>query len=76
MQAEAWPMAPSLGREWHVPGPATQDGIVQGPYEKSASSASCKLIIEMLTAMKRHPSEGGPEVMGMNKFWHPKMNWY
>ena len=30
----------------------------------------------MLTAMKRHPSEGGPEVMGMNKFWHPKMNWY
>ena len=30
----------------------------------------------MLTAMKRHPSEGGPEVMEMNKFWHPKMNWY
>ena len=27
MQAGAWPMAPSLGREWHVPGPATQDGI-------------------------------------------------
>ena len=26
--------------------------------------------------MKRHPSEGGPEVMEMNKFWHPKMNWY
>ena len=76
MQAEAWPMVPSLGREWHVPGPATQDGIVQGPYEKSASSSSCKLIIDMLTAMKRHPSEGGPEVMGMNKFWHPKMNWY
>ncbi|GIT70283.1 MAG: hypothetical protein Ct9H300mP28_00970 [Pseudomonadota bacterium] len=35
MQAGAWPMAPSLGREWHVPGPATQDGVVQGPYEKS-----------------------------------------
>ncbi|GIT07310.1 MAG: hypothetical protein CM1200mP30_09400 [Pseudomonadota bacterium] len=30
----------------------------------------------MITAMKRHPSEGGPEVMEMNKFWHPKMNWY
>ena len=30
----------------------------------------------MLSAMKRHPSEGGPEVMEMNKFWHPKMNWY
>ena len=76
MQAWAWPMAPSLGREWHVPGPATQDGIVQGPYEKSSSYASCELIIDMLTSMKRHPSEGGPEVMEMNKFWHPKMNWY
>ena len=26
--------------------------------------------------MNRHPSEGGPEVMEMKKFWHPKMNWY
>ena len=76
MQAKTWPMAPSLGLEWHVPGPATQDGIVQGPYENTSSSASCNLIINMLTAMKRHPSEGGPEVMEMNKFWHPKMNWY
>ena len=31
MQANAWPMAPSLGREWCVPGPATQDGLVPGP---------------------------------------------
>ncbi|MDE0111124.1 MAG: ester cyclase, partial [Albidovulum sp.] len=27
IQAGAWPMSPSLGREWHVPGPATQDGL-------------------------------------------------
>ena len=76
MQAGAWPMAPSLGREWQVPGPATQDGIIQGPYDESSSSSTCQLIIDMLTAMKRHPSEGGPEVMEMNRFWHPKMNWY
>ena len=76
MQALAWPMTPSLGREWQVPGPATQDGIIQGPYDESRSSATCQLIIDMLTAMNRHPSEGGPEVMKMNKFWHPKMNWY
>jgi len=30
MQANAWPMAPSLGREWCIPGPATQDGLVSG----------------------------------------------
>ena len=33
LQAGAWPMAPSLGREWQVPGPATQDGLVSGPRD-------------------------------------------
>ena len=27
MQAGVWPMAPSLGRDWRVPGPASQDGL-------------------------------------------------
>ncbi len=76
MQASAWPMSPSLGREWHVPGPATQDGLVQGPYDDTISRRSCQHIIDMLTAMKRHPSEGGPEVMEMERYWHPKMSWY
>ena len=35
MQAQAWPMQPGLGRHWHVPGPATQDGIVVAPYDLS-----------------------------------------
>jgi hypothetical protein len=26
--------------------------------------------------MKRHPSQGGPEVMEMPRFWHEKTNWY
>ena len=76
IQASAWPMAPSLGREWHVPGPATQDGLVEGPYDETVSRQSCQHIIDMLTAMKRHPSEGGPEVMEMERYWHPKMSWY
>ena len=37
MQAKAWPMAPSLGREWAVPGPASQDGLVPGPHDAQAS---------------------------------------
>ena len=76
LQAHAWPMAPSLGREWQVPGPATQDGIVSGPYDEGAGNASRRHIIDMLTALKRHPAEGGPEVMEMEKYWHPRMNWY
>ena len=76
MQASAWPMAPSLGREWQVPAPATQDGLVPGPYDTAASEASCGIIVEMLHYMKRHPAQGGPEVMEMPRFWHPRMSWY
>lgn len=76
LQAGAWPMAPSLGRELHVPGPATQDGLVPGPYDVGASRASCDHIVEMLDFLKKHPSEGGPEVMEMERFWHPRMTWY
>jgi predicted ester cyclase len=76
MQAGAWPMTPSLGREWHVPAPAGNDGIVPGPYDAAAGSATCQHIIDMLEHMKRHPSMGGPEVMEMARFWHPRMTWY
>lgn len=76
MQASAWPLAPSLGREWHVPGPATQDGFVPGPYDEAVAATTRDLVVAMLTAMKRHPLEGGPEVMEMERYWHPRMNWY
>ena len=76
MQAGAWPMQPSLGREWHVPGPATCDGLVPGPYDAARGAATCAHIVEMLEYLKRHPSQGGPEVMEMERFWHPRMMWY
>ena len=76
MQANAWPMAPSLGLEYHIPGPATLDGIVPGPHDFDRAKASCDHIVEMLDHMKRHPSQGGPDVMEMPRFWHPRMNWY
>jgi predicted ester cyclase len=76
MQAGAWPQAPSLGREWHVPAPATQDGIVPGPYDPNASSRSRQLVSDMLIALLRHPAQGGPELMELDRFWHPRMSWY
>ena len=76
LQANAWPLAPSLGREWHVPGPSTCDGIVPGPYDMDKGTGSRQHIIDMLEHMKRHPSQGGPDVMEMDKFWHEKMSWY
>jgi predicted ester cyclase len=76
MQAGVWPMQPSLGREWHVPGPASNDGIAAGPYDEAAGALSCQHIVEMLEFLVRHPSQGGPEVMEMERFWHPRMTWY
>lgn len=75
MQAGAWPMAPSLGKEWCVPGPATQDGL-WSPYDGERGQVSKQIIVDMLDHMKRHPREGGPEVMEMERFWHPRMSWY
>ena len=76
MQAGAWPMAPSLGLEWHVPGPATHDGLVPGPWNEAQSQDSCDHIVVMLEYLKKHPTLGGPEVMEMERFWHPRMTWY
>ncbi|WP_271949101.1 ester cyclase [Ruegeria faecimaris] len=76
MQAKAWPMAPSLGQEFCIPGPATLDGIVRGPWDEAKSKASCDHIVSMLEHLEKHPSQGGPEVMEMERFWHPRMNWY
>lgn len=76
MQANAWPMAPSLGREFCVPAPASQDGLVPGPRDPERSRTSMQHVIDMLDHLKLHPSKGGPEVMQMDRYWHPRMNWY
>ena len=76
MQANAWPMAPSLGREWAVPAPATCDGLQTAPYDAAKGEATKRHIVDMLEHMKRHPSQGGPEVMEMDRFWHERMSWY
>lgn len=72
LQAWAWPMSPSLGREWCVPAPATQDGL----DPKGDGIKAQARVIDMLEHMSRHPAEGGPDVMEMQRFWHPKMMWY
>jgi predicted ester cyclase len=76
MQADAWPMTPSLGIEWLVPGPATNDGIIIESYDKTQSDISLQHVSEMLADMSKHPLSGGPEVMKLEHYWHPKMNWF
>lgn len=76
MQANAWPLAPGLGADRRAPAPASQDGLAPGPYDAQASETSRAHIVAMLAAMIRHPAEGGPEVMELERFWHPRFTWY
>ena len=76
MQAGAWPMVPSLGREIYISGPASQDGLFFEARTATQSAQSLETVIGMLTNLSRHPAEGGPEIMHAEKYWDPRMNWY
>lgn len=72
MQARAWPMAPQLGAYLCTPAPMSQDGLaVSGDGQ-----AALDHVIAMLTDLCRHPAQGGPEVMNLERYWHPRFNWY
>jgi predicted ester cyclase len=75
MQANVWPMVPSLGREWHVPGPATQDGIVRLEADEEKSKASMSLVNDMCDALGNYAT-GGVEAMRLADYWHPRCSWY
>ena len=86
MQAGVWPMGPSLGYEWLVPAPARQDGLDNSRSDKThplknktlenKALENKILVLDMLTAMSKHPKYGGAQIMQLEKFWHPKFCWY
>ncbi|MCV6594526.1 MAG: ester cyclase [Silicimonas sp.] len=72
VQSKAWPMAPQLGQFLNTPGPMPQDGLrVSGD-----GHGALGIVTDMLTDLCRHPAEGGPEVMRLERYWHPRANWY
>ena len=75
LQAGAWPMTPSLGREWQVPSPATQDGLVAGPRDVARAERSLQLVLDMLAGLSRYAT-GGVAAMQLEAYWHPRMSWY
>lgn len=76
MQARAWPMAPQLGAYLCTPAPMSCDGLAltgDGPRD---GQAAMDHVTAMLTALCRYPSNPDPAVMEMERFWHPRFNWY
>ncbi|NJR13573.1 MAG: ester cyclase [Phyllobacteriaceae bacterium] len=76
MQAAAWPGVPSLGPSGFMPGPSSGDGLAHQSRDSVATAGSLALVTAMLEAMVRHPSQGGPEVMQLERFWHPRFLWH
>ena len=75
MQANAWPMAPSLGREWLVPGPATQDGTRIVSDDECHTETTLNLVSAMLNKLGEF-AIGGVEAMHLADYWHPACSWY
>lgn len=72
MQANAWPMAPQLGKFIATPAPMTQDGLAA----QGDGQAAMDHVIAMLTDLCKHPSNPDPAVMDLERYWHPRFNWY
>ena len=70
MQAGVWPMGPSLGREWQVPGPLSQDGLAP----KGGGAHALGVVTAMLEGLAR--SGEGAGAMGLPRHWHPRCAWY
>lgn len=75
LQANAWPMSRSLGREWHPPAPASNDGIIEASYDLKKSQTSLDLVADMLTGLSKYAG-GGVAAMELEKYWHPRCSWY
>ncbi len=72
MQAQAWPMAPQLGAFTCTPAPMSGDGLTAS----GDGQAALDHVLAMVGALGHHPSNPDPAVMQLDKYWHPRFNWY
>jgi SnoaL-like polyketide cyclase. len=72
IQAKAGPMSPQRGSFLCTPSPMTGDGL----KIKGDGSKNFDLVINMLQDMVLHPSNPDPQVMNLDKYWHPRFYWY
>ncbi len=72
MLAGAWPMAPQLGAFLCTPAPMSGDGLsVTGDGQATQDH-----VIAMLNDLCKYPANPDPAVMQLEKYWHPRFNWY
>ncbi len=72
MQARAWPLAPQLGAFVCTPAPMSGDGLTASGDGRAALDH----VLAMGADLGRHPNDPDPTVMRLEKYWHPRFNWY
>lgn len=72
MQAGVWPMAPQYGAFLCTPAPMSGDGLTAS----GDGSAAQAHVIAMLEDLCKHPADPDPAVMQLERYWHPRFNWY
>jgi len=72
VQANAWPMAPQLGKFLCTPAPMTQDGLTAN----GDGEWNLYRVLAMLSDLCKYPSNPDPAVMQLESHWHPRFNWY
>lgn len=72
MLANAWPMAPQLGSYLCTPAPMSGDGLTAS----GNGQPTMDHVIAMLTDLCKYPNNPDPAVMQLEKYWHPRFNWY
>lgn len=72
MQAGAWPMAPQLGAYLCTPAPMSGDGLTVS----GNGTAAFEHVVAMLEDLCSYPANPDPKVMQLEKYWHPRFNWY
>ena len=61
-----------LGAYLCTPSPMTSDGL----DDHGDGKESIDHIKNMLSDMCLHPENPDPKIMNLDKYWHPKFNWY
>ena len=63
------------GMEILVPGPRTQDGLLQATGDPKEGQACLDLVMQMIGGLSSY-DKTDLKSMGMARFWHPDMMWY
>ncbi len=75
IQTRQWPLAPSLGAELVVPGPATRDGVTLNRRDPGEGDETTSRLMAMFEGLRSYDGNTLAS-MSMRSYWSPQFHWY